>query len=116
MCGEHRDYACSMLNIYPAQSISKDTHPEVFKAIGAVASEFPEGWSIYLLLCDDKRSLDIRLKAAPPRHLNAECRGFLLAEYQQDENVRKILRRLRVSIEQRSNQMTLEPLRPTDTT
>jgi hypothetical protein len=105
---EDGDYDWPMLNFYPARSISKDTHTEVFRAIEAIASEFPDGWSVYLLLCNDKRTLDIRLKAAPLCHLTAECRGFLFAEYQQDENVRKVLRRFRADIEQRPNQLTLE--------
>lgn len=69
------------------QGVSKETHPEVFRGIEAIASEFPDGWYVHLIAGDDTDLLEIKLTGHS--HLR------LVAERQTSEDVQKGLRDLR---------------------
>ena len=68
------------------QGVSKETHPEVFRGIEAIASEFPDGWYVHLI-AGDTDLLEIKL--------TAHSRLKLVAERQTSEDVQKALRELR---------------------
>jgi hypothetical protein len=73
------------------QGASKETHPEVFRGIEAVASEFPDGWSVHLIPDISTDILVIRL--------TADSSHKLPAEKQTTENVQNALRQMRKALE-----------------
>jgi hypothetical protein len=71
------------------QGVSKKTHPEVFRGIEEIASDFPDGWDVHLIP-GYNTSLEIKL--------TAQGHHLLRDEEQTAEGTKNVLRDLRKSL------------------
>jgi hypothetical protein len=94
-----------MLKIEDAQDVTRETHPELYKGLDAVAGEFSDAWSVSLGYNHDGHTVVLRLKG------KGDC--YLTTDFQTAAHVQHIMRRVRAGIETPPKQTTLEPLRPT---